>query len=190
MRRNVTELAMAVALGSLIALAGCSPKQEKPKDHPTQVQSGGPVQPGRQVPPNAPAPSAPIGHTGSGAQPAAVSADFPPTTAEAFAKEVAADEKAAFKKYDDKKLIIDGVVTEKRDDKDGANLMLSGSKSPKETLNIQVILALIDDYTAEQFKTIKVGDKVRVNGVYSTPSVQRAAGKPSYTTLYECKIIK
>lgn len=190
MRRNVTGLAITIALGWSIALAGCSPKQEQSKDHTPQVQSGGQAQPGGQVQPSAPAPSAPIGTTGSGAQPAAVSADFPPTTAEAFAKEVAADEKAAFKKYDDKKLTIEGVVADKRDDKDGANLMLAGYKAPKETLNIQVILALIDDYTAEQFKKIKAGDKVKVNGVYSTPSVQRAAGKPSYTTVYECKIIK
>jgi hypothetical protein len=131
-----------------------------------------------------------VGGAPAGAQPSPASADFPPTTAGAFAKEVAADEKAAFKKYDDKKLTVEGVVAEKREDKDGSNLMLAGHKGPKETLNVQAILALIDDYTAEQFKKLKAGDKVKVNGVYSTPNVTRAPGKPSYTTLYECKIIR
>jgi len=110
-------------------------------------------------------------------------------SAEEYVKEFAANEEAAIKKFQDKKVVVEGIISEKEGNGvTASSLILAAHKSAKETINLHCALAVIDDYTAAQFKKLKVGDKVKINGEGSNGGVTRRKEKPSYVDLSFGKI--
>ena len=127
-----------------------------------------------------------------GPQPTEAKADFPPLSVEDFTKEFNADEGAAGKKYKDKSVVIEGVVLEKNGDPDkagGIRVILEGDKGDKPVV-VRCELGMFDAYTVDQFKKIKAGDKVKVNGELMHRDVSRKEGKPAEIELNICKLVK
>ena len=114
--------------------------------------------------------------------------DKPALSAQDLAKEFATDEEAAAKKYKDKTVTFEGVVAENRSLY--GQLVLAGYKGDKNTVNLRCHLNQTDANTKDKKAKLKVGDKVKIQGIFSDSAVTSEEGKTALVLpLYQCVVL-
>jgi predicted Zn finger-like uncharacterized protein len=109
-------------------------------------------------------------------------------TAEDLAREFSASEDGAARKYQFKRLILDGVVLDNRLDSDDRALFLAGYRGAKEVINVRCLLRPdLDPQFRARVKALKPGDRLKFWASLLSTKVTRDPGVPGTVDVFVVK---